>query len=109
MGTSIITICIGPFQKMGVWSVLLLPYFTEIPRLNANRLEPDPTTRSAASDLGLHCLPMSLLWDATHIWVKLFGFEDLASSAMDSRKLQFLGASYHLIIYAQIKKKSHLK
>ena len=26
--------------------------------------------RSAASDLGLHCLPMSLLWDARHKWVK---------------------------------------
>ena len=26
---------------------------------------------SAASDLGLHCLPLSLLWDARHKWVKL--------------------------------------
>ena len=26
--------------------------------------------RSAASDLGLHCLPVSLLWDARHKWVK---------------------------------------
>ena len=25
---------------------------------------------SAASDLGLHCLQMSLWWDATHKWVK---------------------------------------
>ena len=25
---------------------------------------------SAASDLDLHCLPMSLLWDARHKWVK---------------------------------------
>ena len=89
MGTSIITICIGPFQKRGVWSVLLLPYFTEIPMLNANSVEPDQTTRSAASDLGLQRLPMSLLWDATHIWVMLFGFEDLRSSAMDSKKLHF--------------------
>ena len=24
-----------------------------------------------ASDLGLHCLAMSLLWDARHKWVKL--------------------------------------
>ena len=27
-------------------------------------MDPDQTPRSAASDLGLHCLPMSLLWDA---------------------------------------------
>ena len=32
--------------------------------LNANSLNPDQTSRSAASDLGLYCLPMSLLWDA---------------------------------------------
>ena len=32
--------------------------------LNANSVDPDQTPRSAASDLGLHCLPMSLLRDA---------------------------------------------
>ena len=26
---------------------------------------------SAASDLGLHCLPMSLLWDTRHKWVNV--------------------------------------
>ena len=26
---------------------------------------------SAASDLGLHCLPMSLLWDARQKWVNI--------------------------------------
>ena len=36
--------------------------------LNANPdqfcgIDPDQTSRSAASDQGLHCLPMSLLWD----------------------------------------------
>ena len=36
--------------------------------LNANNVDPDQTPRSAASDLGLHCLPMSLLRDA---WYKL--------------------------------------
>ena len=28
--------------------------------LNANSVDPDQTPRIAASDLGLHCLPMSL-------------------------------------------------
>ena len=40
--------------------------FTEFPAFNANSIDPDQTPRSAASDLGLHCLPMSLLWDARH-------------------------------------------
>ena len=42
----------------------------EIIELNANSVDPDQTPRSAASDLGLHCLPMFLLWDARHKWVK---------------------------------------
>ena len=37
----------------------------EIPVFNANSVDPDQTPRSAASDLGLHCLPM----DARHKWV----------------------------------------
>ena len=49
----------------GVGSVLLLlPCFIEISVFNANRVDPDQTPRSAASDLGLHCLSMSLLWNA---------------------------------------------
>ena len=34
----------------------------------ANSEDPDQTPRSAASDLGLHCLPMSPKWDARLIW-----------------------------------------
>ena len=44
----------------GVWLVLLLPCFVIILELNANRVDPDQTPHVAASDLGLHCLPMSL-------------------------------------------------
>ena len=40
--------------------------FIEIPVFNANSLDPDQTPRSAASELGLACLPMSHLWDARH-------------------------------------------
>ena len=43
--------------------------------LNANSVDPDQTLRSAASELGLHCLPVFLLWDARHKWVKLIGFQ----------------------------------
>ena len=36
---------------------------------NANSVDPDQTPHSAASDLGLHYLPMSLFRDARHKWV----------------------------------------
>ena len=49
---------------------VLLPYLKEIHVFNANSVDPDQTLRSAASDLSLNCLPISLLWDAGHIWVK---------------------------------------
>ena len=51
-------------------SFLLLSCFIAIRVLNANRVDPDQTPRSAASDLGLLCLLMSVLWDARHKWVK---------------------------------------
>ena len=40
---------------------LLSPYFIEIPVFSANSVDPDQTSRSAASDLGLHCLLMPLV------------------------------------------------
>ena len=39
--------------------------------LLANSEDPDQTPRSAASDLRLHCLPMSQKWDARLTWVKI--------------------------------------
>ena len=43
-----------------VWLVFLSsPCFVETSVLNANSVDPDQTPRSAASDLGLHCLPMA--------------------------------------------------
>ena len=53
----------------GIWLVLLLSCFVEISDLNANGVDPDQMLHSAASDLGLHCLPMSLLWGARLKWV----------------------------------------
>ena len=61
MDSSTLTFWTSPFPVKGVsGKFLLLPWFTEIPVLNANSVDPDYTPRSAASDLGLHCLPMSL-------------------------------------------------
>ena len=50
-------------SKRGVW-FLLLPCFARIPVLYANSVDSDQMPHSAVSDLGLHCLPMSLLWNA---------------------------------------------
>ena len=55
----------------GVWSVIIIVMFVERFELNANSADPDQMPHSAASDLGLHCLPMSHLWDARHKWVNL--------------------------------------
>ena len=55
-----------PFPVDGVSDYfLLLPCFIEIPAFNLNSVD----LRSAASDLGLHCLLMSLLWDDRRKWV----------------------------------------
>ena len=51
-----------------VWLILIITIFN--PLFYANSVDPDQTPHSAASDLGLHCLPISLLWDARHKWVK---------------------------------------
>ena len=48
--------------------------------LLANSEYPDQTPRSAASDLGLHCLPMSRKWDARLIWVNMHFVNALAES-----------------------------
>ena len=40
----------------------------------------------AASDLGLYCLPMSLLWDARYIWVNEKCVDHLAQPLITSRK-----------------------
>ena len=64
----------GPFPTEWVsdYSLLLhVQYCIEISVFNANSVEPDQTPHSAAPDLVLHCLPMSLLWDARHTWVKV--------------------------------------
>ena len=37
--------------------------------LNVNSVDPDQTPHSVASDLDLHSLPMSQLWDVKHKWV----------------------------------------
>ena len=40
-------------------------------KLFANSGDPDQMLCSAASDLGLHCLPITLLWVSRLQWVKV--------------------------------------
>ena len=61
------------FNIRSVWLVFILTiFFIKVPFLNANSADPDQTLRFVASDLGLDCLPLSLLWDAKINWVKKF-------------------------------------
>ena len=65
--SSTITLWTSPFPiERESYYFLLLPCFTEITVFNANRVDPDQMPHSVASDLDLHCLPISLLWDARH-------------------------------------------
>ena len=59
----------GPKGMSGY--ILLLSWFIEISELNANIVDTGQRSLSSASDLGLHCLPMSILWDAKLKWIKL--------------------------------------
>ena len=40
--------------------MIIITIFIEIPVFNANTADPDQTSRSAASDHGLHCSQMPL-------------------------------------------------
>ena len=66
----------------GVWLVFII-IIVEISELIANSVDPDQTPRSAASGLGLHCLPMSLLCDARCKWVQHLSETRLVPGALD--------------------------
>ena len=60
MDSPIIIIWMSPFSFLGVLGVIFifLSHFS-MKFLRANRIAPDGALRSAASHLGLFCLPMS--------------------------------------------------
>ena len=71
-----------------VWLVFLIPCFIEIPVFNASSADPDQMPSSVASDLGLNCLSMSLLWDARHKWVYRRNFSSDSWCLKMSKKTQ---------------------
>ena len=64
-----------------IYFFLSFSCFVEISELNANSVDLDQTPRSAASDLDLHCLAMSHLWDARLIWVVLYSRISMACAS----------------------------
>ena len=52
-------------------------------KLFANSGDPDQTPRSAASDLGLHCLPITLLWVSRLQWVNISLFQYLSPQCLN--------------------------
>ena len=72
MDSSNLTLWTGPFSIKGVSDLFLSEAcFLYVPILNANTVDSDQTPQSAASDMGLHSLPMFILWDARHKWVNV--------------------------------------
>ena len=47
-------------------------YLLKLSIITANSVDPDEMQHSLVSDLDLHCLQMSLLYNARHKWVKQF-------------------------------------
>ena len=45
-------------------------FLIAIPVYNTNSVDPDQMPHNAASDLGLHCFPMALLYNARHNGLK---------------------------------------
>ena len=66
---------------------LLLPGFVEISVLTANSVDPD---QPPTSDLSLHCLSMSLLWDTGRKWIKQICSHFLPSTVLLGHLLMFL-------------------
>ena len=53
--------------------MLFFIFFPNFDRIFCKKTgDPDQTPRTVASDLGLHCSPMSHKKDARLIWVKLY-------------------------------------
>ena len=71
LDSSTLTLWTGSFQIEGMCGLFLsLPWFIKVHVLNANSVDPYQTPCSVASDQGVHCLPMSLLWSVRHEWFK---------------------------------------
>ena len=60
--------------------------------LFANSGDPDQTPRSSASNLGLHCLPITLLGDFRLQWVNQFAYQEEIKSNVYMYMINSFGA-----------------
>ena len=67
----------SPFFITGAPGVLFHLFYSIPYRYSSE--DPDQTPRFAASDLGLHCLPLSKKWNAKLIWVNNYSGKDNVS------------------------------
>ena len=61
----------SPISILGTSGYKIYIFLEKMAKLIANSGDPDKTLRSAASDLGLHCLPITLLRVSRLQWVNL--------------------------------------
>ena len=64
-------------------------------KLFANHENPDQTPRSAVSDLGLHCLPITLLGVSLLQWVKITKVENRKWTGVRSNWKEDAGINSH--------------
>ena len=74
---------------------------------NANNVDPDQILRSEASDLGLRCLQISLLWNARLKWVNLWGHVVLQASRISMYMLEYAMFLF-LLFFIEGKGRRHL-
>ena len=67
----------SPISILGMPGYAIYIFLEKMDKLFANNGDPDKTPRSAASDLGLHCLPVTLLGVSRLQWVNRLSWRDL--------------------------------
>ena len=67
----------SPILVLGMSCYQIYIFLEKIAKIFAKSGDPDQTQLSAVSDLGLHCLPITLLRDFRLQWVKKSSFDRL--------------------------------
>ena len=82
------------FYNLGAWLIFIITVYRNS-LFNANNVDYDQMLHSGVSDLGLHCLSASLLWDARHEWVKMTD-----DCKKQTEQTVILTVSWHLFLVA---------
>ena len=71
VNSSTLILCTSPFPTKACLVSFYYYHILEKFLYLTQIMYPDQTIQNVASDLGLHCLPVPLLWDAKHKWVNI--------------------------------------